>query len=345
MGKEIDFKQLINQSKYDFLRTNEHLKDNICLLVVGGSHAYGMNTETSDVDIRGVALNRPEEIIGFQTFEQFINDATDTTIYSFKKVVDLLVANNPNIIEILFTDPRHIIYVSPIGQLLIDNRHLFLSQRAFYSFAGFANAQLRKLTNALARGSAYPQNEKEKHIKGTLDQYLLNLPERFKSITGSEIKLTIDKSEKEEFEEEIFCDINLQHFPLRDFNGIMNEITATIRNYDKLNNYNRKNGDIKIAKHMTHLVRLYLMGIEILETSNVTVYREKDHELLMDIRNGKYLMEDGSCSQEFLDYVNQLEKRLQNAKDNTKLSSKPNIKEIEKLVMEVNRKVIRENVF
>lgn len=339
-----DFKQLIQQSEYDFLRTNEHLGNNVCLLVVGGSHAYGMNTETSDVDIRGVALNRPEEIIGFQTFEQFIDKATDTTIFSFKKVVELLIANNPNIIEILFTDPKHIIYASPIGQLLIDSRHLFLSQRAFHSFAGFANAQLRKLTNALARGGAYPQSEKEKHIKGTLNQYLLNLPERFKSITGTEITLTIDKSDKEEFENEIFCDMTLKHFPLRDINGIMREMTATVQNYDKLNNYNRKNSDIKIAKHMAHLVRLYLMGIEILETCNVTVYREKEHKLLMDIRNGKYLMEDGSCSQDFLDYVNILEEKLQSAKNGSKLPPRPNIKEIEKLVMEVNLRVIKGDI-
>lgn len=336
----MNFKEIIQRKEYDFLRTNPSLGDNICLLVVGGSHAYGMNTETSDVDIRGVALNRPNEIIGFQKFEQFLDKTTDTTIYSFNKIIELLIANNPNIIEMLFTNPKHIIYATPIGQMLIDNRHLFLSQKAFYSFSGFANSQLRRLTNALARGEAYPQVEKEKHIKGTVDEYLLRLPERFKAVTGGEITVTIDDSDKEEFEKEIFCDINLKHFPLRDFNGIMSEITATVRNYDKLDNYNRKNSDLKINKHAAHLIRLYLMGIEILEKGDLTVYREKEHDLLMSIRNGEYMLEDGTYDSSFLTLVDTLEERMKKAKENTTIQKKSNINEIEKLVMDINRKII-----
>ena len=49
--------------EYDFLRTDPHLVDNICLLTYGGSHAYGTNIEGSDMDIRGIALNSAEEIL------------------------------------------------------------------------------------------------------------------------------------------------------------------------------------------------------------------------------------------------------------------------------------------
>ena len=42
---------------YSFLRTNEHLGKNLILLGLGGSHAYGTNVETSDLDVRGCALN------------------------------------------------------------------------------------------------------------------------------------------------------------------------------------------------------------------------------------------------------------------------------------------------
>ena len=45
------FKQLLQTKEYDFLRTNEHLGDNIILLGLGGSHAYGTNNEDSDVEI------------------------------------------------------------------------------------------------------------------------------------------------------------------------------------------------------------------------------------------------------------------------------------------------------
>ena len=59
----MDFKKLLKQPEYDFLRTNEHLGDNICLLTLGGSHAYGTNVEGSDVDIRGVAIPTKREVL------------------------------------------------------------------------------------------------------------------------------------------------------------------------------------------------------------------------------------------------------------------------------------------
>ena len=64
---------LLSKVEYDFLKENEHLGDNIILLGLGGSHAYGTNVEGSDVDIRGCALNTKEEILTNQNFEQFVN--------------------------------------------------------------------------------------------------------------------------------------------------------------------------------------------------------------------------------------------------------------------------------
>lgn len=69
----MDFKKLLKQPEYDFLRTNEHLGDNICLLTLGGSHAYGTNVEGSDVDIRGVAMGeKNDELIYCHIAERVI---------------------------------------------------------------------------------------------------------------------------------------------------------------------------------------------------------------------------------------------------------------------------------
>ena len=74
----------IEQPEYDFLREDEHLGKNIILLTIGGSHAYGTNTETSDLDIRGVCTRMPREILVGKKMEQVINESTDTTIYGFE---------------------------------------------------------------------------------------------------------------------------------------------------------------------------------------------------------------------------------------------------------------------
>lgn len=62
----------VASSKYDFIWTNEHLGRNIILLTLGGSHAYGMDTEQSDLDIRGIALNSKDEILLGKDFDQVV---------------------------------------------------------------------------------------------------------------------------------------------------------------------------------------------------------------------------------------------------------------------------------
>ncbi len=74
-------KEMVNGSAYDFLRTNEHLGRKIIFLTLGGSYSYGTNVETSDVDVRGCALNSESDLLGLTSFEQVVNTQTDTTIY------------------------------------------------------------------------------------------------------------------------------------------------------------------------------------------------------------------------------------------------------------------------
>ena len=100
----MDFKSLLNTSEYDFLRTNPRLGSRIMLLGVSGSHGYGTNREGSDIDFRGVTLNLPSDLIGLTLFDQYEDPNTDTVIYSFNKLVNLLLNCNPNTIEILGLD-------------------------------------------------------------------------------------------------------------------------------------------------------------------------------------------------------------------------------------------------
>lgn len=85
-------KSLVKSDEYVFLKDNAHLGDRIIMLGLGGSHAYGTNVETSDLDVRGCALNNKEEILTNQNFEQFVDERTDTTIYAFNKLVCYVIA-------------------------------------------------------------------------------------------------------------------------------------------------------------------------------------------------------------------------------------------------------------
>lgn len=324
---------IIRNDEYNFLRDNTELKDNICLLTLGGSYAYGTNIESSDIDIRGIATNSKKNILLRKDFEQVVDINTDTTIYSFDKILKLLANCNPNTIEMLGCKKEHYI-TNEIGDLILKNKEIFLSKKVIYTFGGYANAQLRRLQNALARDS-YKQDERLNHIFGTISHMIPELNSRY-SFGENNLNIYIDKADiNSGYENEIYFDVNLQHYPIRDFNGFISEMTNVVKQYDKLGKRNTKKDDLHLNKHMMHLVRLYLMCFDILEFHEINTYRENDISLLMDIRNGKFL-KDGKVDNEFFDLINKLEDKLNKLSKTTTLPENPDYKRINNLQIYIN---------
>lgn len=334
-------KELVASKDYDFLRTDPHLGDRIMFLTLGGSHSYGTNVPASDVDVRGCAMNNASEIVGLSNFEQFVETTTDTTIYAFNKLITLLLNCNPNTIEMLGCKPEHYIYMTEAGREFIANRKMFLSKRALYSFGGYANQQLNRLENALARDHL-SQAKKEEHIRRSMENSVKSFESRYTDFESGSIRLFTDDSPREDLDQEIFADIHLEHFPARQFNSMMNDLHNVLGTYEKLNHRNHKKDDAHLNKHAMHLVRLYLMCIDILEKEEIITYREADHDLLMSIRNGFYQNEDSTYKPEFFEIIDGLKKRLDYAKENTSLPAHPNMKQVEEFVMSVNRRALND---
>ena len=335
-----EIKNMLKAPTYDFLRNNEHLGDNIMFLTLGGSYAYGTNIETSDIDIRGCALNTKEEILTNKKFEQFVNEETDTTIYGFNKVVSLLTNVNPNTIELLGCKLEHYLYISPIGQELLDNKNMFLSKKCVHSFGGYASSQLRRLDNKAARDLG--QSQQEVHILNSIKNAACSYKERYFEHPEDAIRLYIGESVQEEYDTEIFMDINLKHYPLRDWKGMWSDMNNIVKDCSKLGKRNAHAASHgKLAKHMMHLVRLYLMCFDILDNGEIITYREKDHDFLMSIRNGDYLDENDKPTKEFFNIVDELESQLEAKKNSTMLPETPDMKQIEKFVMSVNERVVK----
>lgn len=333
-----EIKTKLKTEEYDFLRNHKSLGNNIILLGLGGSYAYGTNVEGSDLDIRGVALNNSRDILLKRDFEQVVDNQTDTTVFSFDKLISLLINCNPNTIEILGLKPEHYLYISKTGQQLLDNKEIFLSQRAVHSFGGYANQQLRRLENGSVR--AQNQSLREQHMLKVIRGVTDNFKSKFSKFPESAISMYIDKSER--LGEEIYVDFDFKHYPLRDFNMILKETSTIERDYNKIGGRNSnaiKHG--KIEKHAMHLVRLYYMAFDILERKQIITYREEEHELLMSIRNGTFNNKDNLFSDEFYEMVDGLEKRLEYAKKNTDLPKEPDYKRIEDFVVSVNEEVVK----
>ena len=331
-----EIKKNLNNPEYDFLKTNEHLGNKICLLTLGGSHAYGLSTPTSDVDIRGIAVHSFDEIFGLHRFEQVVETNTDTTIYSISKIFELMSENNPNTIEILGCLPEHYIYLNDIGKEILNNKHLFISKKAIGKFHGFASAQLARLENYVCR-EKLPQPKQEEHILGSVESAMRNLREKYAPFDEDAIKLYIDKAVNEDMETEIFMDCNLKHYPLRDYKmmwGTMNEVVKT---YKVVGHTNHKKDDAHLNKHIMHLIRLLLMLIDLLRDCEIVTYRGKDRDFLMSIRNGRYMNEDGTINPELYVLINDLKSQIKELELTTKLPDKPYYKDIEKLLIKCNK--------
>lgn len=345
-----EFLKTLLSPEYDFLETNPHLGRNIMFLTLGGSHAYGTNIEDSDIDIRGVALNSQQDLIGLSNFEQVIDNQTDTTIYAFRKYIGLISACNPNTIEMLGGRPENYAMVSKAGQLLLDNKKLFLSKRAVNSFGGYANAQLRRLQNGCAKGEVCQEQkvlytlESCQHAMAQLEEKH-GMPRGFVTLSvapepmenGSPIILMHSGDGWKAFEK--------TGIPLDSAKAYLGELASVIKSYDSFGRRNQRAKDKsnkQLNKHAMHLVHLYLMAFDILEKGEINTYRENDRDFLLKIRNGMYMMEGGTFAPEFFDMVGEYDKRLKTAAKETALPDKPDYKKIEELVMTVNSAVVKE---
>lgn len=151
------------------------------LLVVRGSHAYGTNIETSDVDFGGVYIQSIDDILGCNYRPQINDDKNDIVIYELRRFLELCSTNNPNILELLNTPEDCIIYKHTLFDEVLKNRDKFITKACGNAFGGYAFQQIKK-----AKGQDKKQNWEKDRVtrKSPMDFCYLHLGE--KSILLSE---------------------------------------------------------------------------------------------------------------------------------------------------------------
>jgi uncharacterized protein len=147
------------------------LPGNVQYETIMGSVAYGVSSDSSDVDVYGWAIPPKDdlfphlrgEVPGFGTprprFEQYqehhVKDQDalaghgrmyDLTIYGIVKFFNLAMENNPNVIDSLFTPVNCVLHATRVGNLVRENRRMFLHKGAWPKFKGYAYSQLHKIS-------------------------------------------------------------------------------------------------------------------------------------------------------------------------------------------------------
>ncbi|HLD90690.1 MAG TPA: nucleotidyltransferase domain-containing protein [Patescibacteria group bacterium] len=144
--------------------SKELFPDNTIIEAYRGSIAHGMyipNTDPNsidDIDLMGVYMAPKEYYIGLgleRKHERAIEcfkDKYDVVSYEFRKFVNLLLKSNPNVLGMLWLKSEHYLNKAPAGQLLIDNKKLFISKEAYNSFVGYAYGQLKHMESNIKLG-------------------------------------------------------------------------------------------------------------------------------------------------------------------------------------------------
>lgn len=145
------------------------LPDNTQFLGYAGSAAYGVSSDTSDMDCFGFCIP-PREIVfpftdggrvyGFGTQEQRFRvwsehhvdlpdqrKQYDFSIYNIVDFFHLAMENNPNILDVLFLPRRCILHTTKIAEHVRENRRLFLHKGAMAKLRGYAYSQMSKIEN------------------------------------------------------------------------------------------------------------------------------------------------------------------------------------------------------
>lgn len=116
----------------------------IILEAVMGSKAYGLDTPESDEDLRSIYVAPTMQVLGLQKVKDTIQYTNpDIVIQEVEKFIRLALANNPTILEMFFVEDYRIL--TDEGQLLVNHRDAFLSQRVRRTFGGYAKSQIDRL--------------------------------------------------------------------------------------------------------------------------------------------------------------------------------------------------------
>ncbi len=334
-----------------------------------GSHAYGTSLPTSDIDLRGVCIAPKKYYLGFlERFEQVVINDPDLTIFDLRKFMALAADANPNVLEILYTDPSDHLLVRPAMQRLFEARDLFLSKKAKHTFSGYAISQLKRInlhykwlkdppkappTRAefgLPERTVIPADQlmaAKAAIQKQLDKWTFKDLEDLDPATRQAIMDRQTQSllemtgwtwgEREDKQWRGAAELlgfSTNFIELLDKErqyGARQKQWASYQEWQKSRNPQRAELEAKFGfdtKHALHLVRLLRMCREILTTGKVLV-RRPDAEELLEIRAGAW------DYHKLVDWAEGQDKELAEVAKTSTLPNQPDRKKLDQLCVEM----------
>jgi len=352
--------------------TIEELRNNqlIILECISGSKAYGLDTPSSDTDIKGVFIFPKSKFYGLTYVPQVNNESNDIVFYEFGRFMDLLSQNNPNILELLNTPESAIIYKHPFLNEI--KSELILSKLCSNTFGKFALSQIKK-AKGLKKKIANPVADERKSVLSfcfvnyehgaiPLQKYLKiknwkyencglvniqhmkdvfglyhNENEKFngiiRAVDSNDVCLSsIPKGQKQEAL--LYFNRNGYSTYCREYREYWDWVEKrNVARYENTQSHG-KNYD---AKNMMHVFRLLDMAIEIGKEKKVNVKRP-NRDFLLEIKTGKFEYDD------LLKLADDKQKEMELAFENSDLPDQPDIDMINELTYRLRDKFYKDKI-
>lgn len=120
-------------------------QDRILFSAIVGSHAYGLATADSDVDMRGIYMVPAFEYLSLMGIQHQVSDSrNDTVYYTLRRFLELASQANPNVLELLFMPTDCIKIQTPWMNMILNHRHGFMTSQCVDTHIGYANTQIKK---------------------------------------------------------------------------------------------------------------------------------------------------------------------------------------------------------
>jgi len=343
----------------------EWLKKNDCIIfeTISGSRLYGLNTAKSDTDIKGVYILPEKEFYSLDYIPQVNDEKNDVVYYELRRFFELLLKNNPNIMELLNIPDEFVLYKHPLYDLI--KPEIFISKLCEETFGKYALSQIKKskglnkkIVNPVDKERKTPidfcyilENEKSISLKTWLKKRewiqencgLVDIPHgegiyalfydediNYRGVqTGEDANHVATSSVPKGLKPEAYMTFNINSYKsyCKKYKEYWEWVEKRNDERYRSNIENEHNYD---AKNIMHTFRLLLMAGDI-ATKGEIVANRSEREFLLKVKRGEFEY-DG-----LLKKAESKKVEIQNFFKKSKLKGRPSKEDVNSLLAEIRK--------
>lgn len=350
--------------------TLEELKKSRSIIFecISGSRAYGLQTSTSDTDIRGVFILPKEQFYSLDYVGQINNETNDISYYELRKFIELCSKNNPNILEMLNVPEDCVLYKHSLFDRI--KKEYFLSKLCKNTFANYAFTQIKKARGlnkkivnpvekerkiiddfctvrikkkSISLHEFLKENSIEKHNIGL--SKIPNMKNCFNlfysdssnyqgvSRKGADEVCTSSILKEEQPIAMLYCNLDGYSSYCKKYKEYWSWVEKRNHERYKSNISHDKNYD---AKNMMHTFRLLHMAKEIGKERTINV-RRNNREFLLAIKNAEYEYDN------LVSRAEEMKEELELVYHSSDLLEKPDLQKINSLLISIRNEYYTQN--